>query len=266
MKNRLSWACASQLLGNSLTTEERAAGWPEAFAPEILVRLQYPREGSAEEKKQAVRNQRALYGVMTEAMNAGSLPTVERTRMVVEYKEEPRFRVSRVDPALFLGSSAWHARDAQPHMARVETGKRPVAVRMIEARVFRACLLECGKEPSAHIAAWFDAAAGTALPVRIKKPTKQALFLSLLEHVEEAWRNSGRGEINKNEWPGLSKDLCVLAGRLMPEAFGSMPPEGFYENYAKKAGLRFGGEGGVAAIYAELFPAGRAALRGAEAA
>jgi hypothetical protein len=41
----------------------------------------------------------------------------------------------------------------------------------------------------------------------------------------------------------------------MPKAFGKSKPDSFYENYARKAGLCFDRADGMAAVYAELFPA-----------
>ncbi|WP_298598533.1 hypothetical protein [Zoogloea sp.] len=159
MKNSLSWARALRVRGVSLTAEERAAGWPEAFTPENLARLQYPWEGSTEEKTRAHGNQVDLLSVMKKAMTVGSLPTVERTRTVKVTKMVPDPWVSLNTPHSQLGSPEWRLRDRGPRMREVKDGERNEPFQAIEAHAFRAWLSDCGEEPGEHVRAWFDATA-----------------------------------------------------------------------------------------------------------
>lgn len=89
---------------------------------------------------------------------------------------------------------------------------------------------------------------------RSKPPTKMDIFLGLLERIEAAWVASGRNAIDRCQWPGTSKQLCILAGKLEPKAFGECKPKNFYENYARQAKLCFSKENDIDAAYAALFP------------
>ena len=89
------------------------------------------------------------------------------------------------------------------------------------------------------------------------------MFLSLLEQIESQWEKSGRGKIDRSQWPGTSKELCALAGQLMPKVFGEADTDSFYQNYPRKVGLNFSHEKGTGAVYEELFPPSSAAKRSA---
>lgn len=95
---------------------------------------------------------------------------------------------------------------------------------------------------------------------RSKPPTKMDIFLGLLKRIEAAWVASGRNAIDRCQWPGTSKQLCILAGKLEPKAFGECKPKNFYENYARQEKLCFSKEDGIDAVYAELFPSDGAAV------
>ncbi|MBK6655835.1 hypothetical protein [Zoogloea sp.] len=258
MTDDLSWNSALCVAGINLTKEERAAGWPAAFTPQNLARLQYPWGGSALKKKAANENQSLLIATISKAIQNGGLPAVARTRTedITESRQVPDFRAPSSPYSGGLGSSYWLNRDQAPTMRTVtkKIGERTVSYFVIERAAFRAWLTKQGVEPSEHVQAWFDTMQPAQKLARgAKRTTKNDVFLELLGQIEEAWKASGRVPLDRNEWPGQSQDLCDLAGRLFPEAFGNMKPESFYRNYPKKAGLRFSASKGVREIYAELF-------------
>lgn len=281
MKDSLSWARAIQVPRVSLTAESRAAGWPEAFTPENLVCLQYPWEGGTEEKKQARRNQTALSGVMTKAMDAGNLPTVEGTKTVVEYKDVPYFMVGGGRQSLSLGSSTWNARDAPPRMKKVKTGERVVSVRLIEARAFLAWLSECGEVPSEHIRAWFaarlahdadteephqdNAAAASEEPLaKPERPkVKQDYVKGVIDRVA-AYCEERKIEFDRHSMPGKASDLLWVMGRLYPDQFKEMHSKTFQDHYKGVCSWPrcAAHQDGARSIYLEVFPEARAQVAG----
>lgn len=143
----------------------------------------------------------------------------------------------------------------------VPDGFETVDVELVSKEAFGKWLESQGEPPSEHVRAWIGTMPATPKTATCdSKPLKKMdVFLSLLERIEAAWMESGRGKIDRRQWPGISKDLCILAGQLEPIAFGGSKPDSFYQNYARKADLCFRGETGTAAIYAELFPPDSAA-------
>jgi len=199
MKNRLSWARAINVRGVCLTADERAAGWPDAFTLENLICLQYPLEGSTEEKKRAGSNQRALLRVMQGDIKAGALPAVERTRTETVYEEVPDVWASLAAGSASLGSHDWRARDTKPRMKRVKTGERTVTYPVIEARAFRAWLLNCEEAPSAHVDAWFEAVAVDVEneddgPPQLTEMRRAAIVSQLSRHYPSLEHDFNRGE------------------------------------------------------------------------
>lgn len=215
MKNSLSWARVLQLPGVSLTAEERAAGWPEAFTPENLVCLQYPREGSTEEKKDARRNQVALLDLMKKAMSAGNLPTVERIRTVKVTKMVPDPWVSLNAPHSQLGSPEWRLRDRGPRMQEVKDGERNEPFQAIEAATFRLWLSACGEEPSKHVQAWFDATAAETeqldmAPPPLTEMKRSAIINQLGQRYPSLAADLNRGEPWAKECRSGSRGMYYL--------------------------------------------------------
>lgn len=260
MTDDFSWNSALCVAGIHLTTEERAAGWPDAFTPENLACLQYPWGGSGLEKKTAAGNQRLFIATMLKAIQIGGLPAIGRTRTedITEPRQVPDFFPPGNPYSGGLGSSDWQNRDRPRPMrtVKIKVGERTVPFFVIERGAFRDWLTKQGLEPSEHTRAWLGTTQAAHHPSArgAKRPKKMDVFLALLEQVESAWVKSGRRKIDRRQWPGTSKELHILAGRLMPEVFGSDDPESFYRNYPKEAGLAFGGEKDTRAVYAELFP------------
>lgn len=168
MTDDLSWNSALRVAGINLTNEERGAGWPPAFTPENLARLQYPWGGSALEKKAANENQSLLIATISKAIQNGGLPAVERTRTedITESRQVPDFHAPSSPYSGGLGSSYWLNRDQAPTMRTVtkKIGERAVSYFVIERSAFRDWLTNQSLEPSVHIQAWLralDSSAGS---------------------------------------------------------------------------------------------------------
>ncbi|RTL41602.1 MAG: hypothetical protein EKK49_01860 [Rhodocyclaceae bacterium] len=158
---------------------------------------------------------------------------------------------------------------APHHYARTESIEVPIEIVNAHAADVARYLDGSGLDLPPILLAWLSPFLGQkeqpAKPVK-KQVTKLEQFHNLLSRIEQAWLSSGREQIDRTDWPGTSKELCALAGRLLPEAFGNANPDSFYNNYSKAAKLNFHGDAGVSAIYAELFPAESQAARRTDAA
>lgn len=161
MTDDLSWNSALCVVGINLTKEERATGWPAAFTPGNLARLQYPWGGSASEKKEATKNQSILIATISKAIQNGGLPAVEQTRTedITESRQVPDFNAPSSPCSGGLGSSYWLNRDQAPSMRTVtkKIGERTVSFFVIERSAFRDWMTSQGLEPSVHILAWLRA-------------------------------------------------------------------------------------------------------------
>ncbi len=248
------WEAVCSLWGIRFTAAQRAAGSPDAFEPYQLAIMQRPVIPTSSTRVAEIKRQRDFLAKIDAAVTAGTLHASTKTRMVPTTKT-----VTVEDYA--APRSAWVTDwgfSSRPPMVTktVKTGERQEEYKVIDRSAFRDWLNARGEPPSVHIQAWLGSPQAAPKPTArdTKPPKKMDFFLSLLEQVEVAWRDSGRGEIDRHEWPGTSRDLCVLAGQLMPHQFYEMSPESFYSSYPKKAGVLFRKEKGVSAIYAELFP------------
>ena len=145
----VAWNKAIRTPWVKLSAEERAAGWPDAFTPENLARLQHPYEGIDSEKKRARRDQAALLDALRASIEAGTLPALERSRMedVTEWRVIPNWNAPRHS---WDWDGQWPPTVNQP----VKIGERAVTFFVIERAAFREFLAAQGIEPSEHIRAW----------------------------------------------------------------------------------------------------------------
>lgn len=222
MKNSLSWARALQEPGVRLTAEERAAGWPEALTPENLACLQCPMQGSAEENAKLDRERRAMGHAIWEAMKAGSLPYIERTFTVEDYKVVP---CEFVEPSL-IRFNRWLDPE-NPPTKRVKAGEHVVTERVINAGAFGAWLLECKEEPSEHVRAWFSArlaekteAEGGQLgglkATKARRETRAGRVEHWLHECERRAKEAGE-TFDRQAMPGTKAEFLTLLKALDPD-------------------------------------------------
>lgn len=257
----LEWLEAADIL---MIRDEarRAAGWPSALSVHDIAYLQFPdttAHGWQWRNEQDEARDRLMH-VMNASIAAGRL----RAEVRKTERRKPAFVASA--PAVGV-RSIWSdggedALDAQ-RVARAAYDAEPDLTIEEYFVVHREDFASWAGLPEdkrcPHLRSWIGTTK-KALPPKKKKPSKKMeVFLSLLEQIESEWEKSGRGKIDRIQWPGFSKDLCVLAGRLIPNVFGEAIPKSFYENYPKKAGLNFAKQKGVGAVYAEIFPPAPAA-------
>lgn len=252
----LSWKRASRLLGLNLSDNQKASqDWPNAFDFDQVAILQYPGDGTPAGRRRAYSDRKALIAALEAAADNDEISIELLSIQVPAFKDVPvrRCPYEGIDKSENVDHDYW--RSIGGRFKTVPAGFETVDVELVSKSAFGRWLEDQGEPPSEHVRAWIGTTQAATKPAACdsKPPKKMDVFLSLLERVEAAWMESGRGKIDRRQWPGTSKDLCILAGRLMPKVFGKSKPDSFYENYARKAGLRFGGEDGTDAVYAELF-------------
>lgn len=253
----LSWKKAARLPGLDLSDDEKASpDWPDAFDFDQVAILQYPDDGTPAGRRRARDDRKALIAALEAAADNHEISIELLSAQVEAFKDVPVRRCPHegVDKSVDIDPQAW--RSIGGRFKTVPAGFETVDVELVSKGAFGRWLEDQGEPPSEHVRAWIgttQAAPKTAV-CDSKPPKKMDVFLSLLERIEAAWMESGRGKIDRRQWPGTSKDLCVLAGQLAPIVFGRSKPDSFYENYARKADLRFSGGTGTDAVYAELFP------------
>ncbi len=251
----LSWKKAARLPGLKLSDDEKASpDWPDTFDFYQVAILQYPGDGTPMGGRRARDDRKALIAALEAAADNHEISIELLSAQVEAFKDVPVRRCPHegVDKSVDIDPQAW--RSIGGRFKTVPAGFETVDVELVSKGAFGRWLEDQGEPPSEHVRAWIGTtqAAPKTAACDSKQPKKMDEFLSLLERIEAAWMESGRGKIDRHQWPGRSKDLWILAGQLMPNVFGGSNPESFYRNYAKKAGLRFGSENGVAAVYAEL--------------
>lgn len=249
------WEQIQLLYGFKLAQDQQGSTCPDALTPRQLAIMQRPFLKTAPDRTAASRSQRQFLSRLEEAINFDQLHSLSRTRLVPI--TEVRTVENRLAPrSAWQISGGWGSGSHErPPLVRktVKTGEREEEYKVVERAAFREWLSARGEPPSSHIAAWLDEAR-PAMATKEAGPMKRDVFLNLLTRIEEAWIASGRAAIDRKNWPGKSKELCSLAGRLLPESFGEMKSDSFYRNYPKKEGVCFSATSGVPAIYAELFP------------
>lgn len=285
MTDDLSWNRALCVAGINLTKEERAAGWPAAFTPENLARLQYPWGGSALEKKAAHKNQSLLIATISKAIPNGGLPAVARTRTedITESRQVPDFHAPSSPYSGGLGSSYWLNRDQAPPMRTVtkKIGERTVSYFVIERAAFRGWLVKQGLEPSEHVRAWFaarlahdadteephqDNAAATSerLLAQPKRPKVKLDYVKGVIDRVAAYCVERRIEFDRNSMPGKAADLLWVMERLYPDQFEGMLPKTFQDHYRGVCSWPRSAahQDGARSIYLEVFPEARAQVAG----
>lgn len=248
------WEAICSLWGIRLTAAQRAAGCPDAFEPYELAIMQRPVIRTSPTRSAELKSQRDILAKIDAAVTAGTLHASTKARMVPTTKT---VTVENYATPRSAWVTDWGFPPRPPMVTKtVKTGERQEEYKVIDRAAFRDWLNARGEPPSVHVRAWLGTTEeAPKLAARgAKPPKKMDMFLSLLEQIESEWEKSGRGKIDRSQWPGTSKELCVLAGQLMPKVFGKSKPDSFYENYPRRAGVCFDKEAGTDAIYAELFP------------
>lgn len=262
----LSWKKAVRLLGPKLSAEERGSPeWPDSLEFRKIAALQYRGDGTTAGDRKARDNQAALVDALCAAAASGEISTEMREL------QRPKFKDEWVPRPPGMGSEAWASefgvsiRKTEHVVRKVPAGFETYLVHVVSREAFRLWLDAQGEPPSEHVRAWLETTQAAPKPAArgAKRPKKMDMFLSLLEQIESQWEKSGRGKIDRSQWPGTSKELCVLAGQLMPKVFGEADTDSFYQNYPRKVGLNFSHEKGTGAVYEELFPPSSAAKRSA---
>lgn len=254
----LEWLEAADVL-RIQDDERRSAGWPCEFDLASIASLQHPdtpKHGAGARREQRQARDRLIEAMKT-SIAAGELKAETRRTEI----KKAAFHAPQ--PSAGLGSAAWLSRDFdrqdEQNAARTRRAAQSdvtiVANEIVPREAFAAWGGLPDQKQSELIRAWLRQGVARKSPLKEKRPTKFEQFQYLLTRVEQAWLGSGRGAIDRREWPGTSKDLCNLAGRLLPGSFEGSNPDSFYRNYPKKAGLAFSGSPGAGDIYAELFPA-----------
>lgn len=223
----VAWNKAIRTHWVKLSAEERAAGWPDAFTPENLARLQHPYEGIDSEKKRAKRDHDALLGGLRASIEAGILPALERSRMedVTEWRNIPNWNAPRHS---WDRDGQWPPTVNQP----VKIGERAVTFFVIERAAFREFLAAQGIEPSEHIRAWLrpleqaDAASAAAVAKRGRKPSDAPALLARILAALEIYAAETGQDFDRNAMPGPLGESADeegsfhwLCARLYPGTF-----------------------------------------------
>jgi hypothetical protein len=141
----LAWHKAAGVL--RLTADKRAAGWPEAFKIGELAWLQYPPEGTAEQRVSARRRRIAFEAAIKGAIAAGTLRSVS----TVEQHTKERL-VGYLPPFRFNVPSGVSSRN----VARYERVQHEVTVIRITRAEFARWWAQQRETASEHIEAWLD--------------------------------------------------------------------------------------------------------------
>lgn len=246
LERRMAWPGAKDAILQASWVELNE--WPDALTPDQIGALHARNEDGTSNR--AARDELADF--LQIEIDQGRIDTVTVTQISAEFGITSFWDEKK--PPLQISVQAIPVRDCARALSGFGVGKylaawlEPYWLELAES-VSKPSGAELAATAPIKQAPKHTEARGT------KPPRKMDIFLSLLEEIEGAWMKSGRGTIDRRQWPGTSKDLCVLAGQLMPKAFGKSKPDSFYENYARKAGLCFDRADGMAAVYAELFPA-----------
>jgi len=201
MLNRLNqtWFDTVALLGQqmSLTKEQRADGWPDAFKPEQIAVLQRPYKWWPLKDREHEKGRlcAAYRDGLNAALASGKLPSIIKTERVVAHYEE-RFKGYKGNQ--FTGA-------LQEVFANVPVyGDKEF--HYIAAPAFAAWLAAQGETPSAHVQNWLNAVgvAGAAknAPVALVNSTlpDESLDdrnLRWLNHYEIEERTAKRGAYNR---------------------------------------------------------------------
>ncbi|AVR89772.1 hypothetical protein Tharo_2891 [Thauera aromatica K172] len=245
----VAWNKAVRTPWVKLTAEERAAGWPDAFTPENLARLQHPYEGTDPEKKRARRDQAALLDALRTNIEDGTLPTVERTR--TENEMERRAVTNWNAPRSTWARGLFCNDDRPPTVIQpIKVGERTVTCHVIERAAFRDFLAAQGIEPSEHIRAWLrpleqaEARQKEAEPASLT-PMKRAAIIKRLGRRFEALASA-------LDRPELWAKACRV-----PEGASPDGKRGWYylESIEAECCARYGGPSPAAAV--DMSPAGQ---------
>lgn len=263
MTDDLSWNSALCVVGINLTKEERATGWPAAFTPGNLARLQYPWGGSASEKKEATKNQSILIATISKAIQNGGLPAVEQTRTedITESRQVPDFNAPSSPCSGGLGSSYWLNRDQAPSMRTVtkKIGESTVSFFVIERSAFRDWLSKQGVEPSAHVRAWFDSGSGGSVQTGKKADDSESPRAALERVLTECEKRAEKaGEpFDVNDMPGQTAQFWDLCKRLEP-VFKRQTSMDSFKRYTKSGRCKWSksaiSNSDSTPLYQKLFP------------
>lgn len=223
------WHIAKNIPFMDLSLIERAAGWPEAFTPINLANLQFPQEWGDAENQQASPEWCALRGMILEAIEDGTLPTVE----VVNYQGD-----SATNPG-------------------------------IERAAFRDFLAAQGIEPSEHIRAWLrplgqaeDANQGEAAS---KRKTQAVRVESALKECERRAADAGES-FDRSNMPGTKAEFLTLLHALDAD-FHSIKAATSLDRYLSATGCKWplnaSKQPSALHLYARLFPNARINIPGA---
>lgn len=150
----LAWQIARRLLPAS-SPARQLPDWPEAFSPEELAALQYPREGTDPEKRKAMSNRRALVAALRASIDAGELEAVPRQETRPVYGDPPRR-----DPFVYAyPADDWTSEfRVRNFPEQVKVGEEIHDVQTIAHHPFAAWLQgeSDALAPSVHVLAWLD--------------------------------------------------------------------------------------------------------------
>lgn len=262
----VAWNKAVRTPWVKLSAEERDAGWPDAFTPENLARLQHPYEGTDSEKKRARRDQGALLDGLRASIEAETLSVLERTRTedLTEWRTVPNWNAPRKH-----WTPGFYGDDDRPPTVnqRVKIGERAVTFRAIGRAAFRDFLAAQGIEPSEHIRAWLRPLeqAEEAAPAKRKRETQADRVARCLTDCED--RAAAHGEpFDRKRMPGTKAEFLDLLHALDAE-LRSIETVDSLDRYLSKTGCKWplnaGKQSSAAPLYARLFPEARIRAPGA---
>lgn len=261
----VAWNKAARTPWVKLSAEERAAGWPDAFTPENLARLQHPYEGTDSEKKRAKGHQGALLDGLRASIEAGILPALERTKTedVTELRTVPDLSAARRT----FSHRGLFGDEYPTKNITVKVGERPVNFHVITRAAFRDFLAAQGIEPSEHIRAWLRPLeqAEEAAPAKRKRETQADRVAHWITGCER--RAAELGEpFDRERMPGTKAEFLDLLHALDAE-LRSIKTVGSLDHYLSAAGCKWPENARhqppAAPLYGRLFPEARIRAPGA---
>jgi hypothetical protein len=254
--NDYEWeqVCSLRFIG--LSPQQIAQGCPDAFEPSQLAIMQRPTARRADQHQYARKIQ--------DAIEAGTLPALERTRMVDETQERciPDMRAWR---SSFARRGLWGEPDVPPMKRIIEkVGEREVHFQFIGRAAFRDFLDKRGEPPSEHIRAWLRPLerdegvhqGEAAAPAKPKRETQTDRVAHWLTECERRAADADK-PFERSNMPGTKAEFLDLLHALDAD-LKSIKTVASLDRYLSATGCKWpldaSAQPSAAPLYARLFP------------